>query len=610
MKKYIYLFAGIIMMLSFNVIAYPIPKIIYFDSQWKLTTIERKPTYYRTVEKKVGDTYYITDRYLKSQKKQMTGGYTDIFNENTRNGYYTYYDTNENKAFEGAYNYNRISGDWKYYYRKYNYVDNFRMEDTTNFYNIVNYERYSCDSFKIDSSIISDFRPCSYLGITGYFKFSNSSVYNQAQFQYDTFKIPVKFKNDSFTTLNLSKCIFRNELILDSNYISSKLNFDNDSFGKRIIITHLRSSKNTQITFKNALLPEIIDLSRNEKFYNQVDLLSANFKDTAYYDTVKDKCKKPHYLNLYKSDISNLHLDYIHFRLYFPKDMPNEEKNTVYEALLNNFKSRGQMESYEKLDIEYKDFKYKGKGKKWLSKIDAWWWNYGYSKEKVFIHAAFFLIFFTFITFLVLGFLNDEVFGMDDIKYKIPLSMKKFRNVDEQSQITGVKYNLTSNRKLSAIIHEKGLDVNIQSEIIEGNIYKEEYKSITYCLFLAGFTLFMFGFLPLENAILKLDVIANIVRFKDQKFTIPGLAVLTLICLALWIFRERIRVPKSIVYLDKALSRFWLSLVYTSKIFFPVFIKIENLKYRHQLLVFYILFIYLIGLVCLGYMTNIVLQTK
>ena len=53
--------------------------------------------------------------------------------------------------------------------------------------------------------------------------------------------------------------------------------------------------------------------------------------------------------------------------------------------------------------------------------------------------------------------------------------------------------------------------------------------------------------------------------------------------------------------------RLWYSLMYTSVIFFLLTLKPENLNFKKGL-VAYILVVYSIGLLCLGYMANFVLQ--
>jgi hypothetical protein len=67
-----------------------------------------------------------------------------------------------------------------------------------------------------------------------------------------------------------------------------------------------------------------------------------------------------------------------------------------YESLLAKFKTEGEQDSYERVDIEYHQWR-AAKGTAW-DRIISWfekeWWNYGYSKGRVVLWTLFFLGFF------------------------------------------------------------------------------------------------------------------------------------------------------------------------------------------------------------------------
>ncbi|MFD1257987.1 hypothetical protein ACFQ3S_14355 [Mucilaginibacter terrae] len=79
-------------------------------------------------------------------------------------------------------------------------------------------------------------------------------------------------------------------------------------------------------------------------------------------------------------DFSKLRLNYTDFQLsfdgYIPK-LKDSEITLVYEGLLNNFKERGQLQSYELLDIEYQSF-LDTSPFKIESFVNKLWWNFGY----------------------------------------------------------------------------------------------------------------------------------------------------------------------------------------------------------------------------------------
>jgi uncharacterized protein YjbI with pentapeptide repeats len=90
----------------------------------------------------------------------------------------------------------------------------------------------------------------------------------------------------------------------------------------------------------------------------------------------------------------------------FPAAIPKDEMMSIYEKVLKNFKDEGQVQSYQKLDIEYLDFR---NGTFILPHI----WNcYGYHKEWVFYWAVILLLLYTTITFCILPFLRTYVYGV------------------------------------------------------------------------------------------------------------------------------------------------------------------------------------------------------
>ncbi len=104
-------------------------------------------------------------------------------------------------------------------------------------------------------------------------------------------------------------------------------------------------------------------------------------------------------------------MDYKYFELRFKNQkghiISNSEKEIVYEALLKNFKDRGQNDSYELLDIEYHDFVF---GKYSIRHL----WNcYGYHKEWVFYWAAIFLFIFSIINFFCFEYLINMVYYIE-----------------------------------------------------------------------------------------------------------------------------------------------------------------------------------------------------
>jgi len=60
--------------------------------------------------------------------------------------------------------------------------------------------------------------------------------------------------------------------------------------------------------------------------------------------------------------------------------------------------------------------------------------------------------------------------------------------------------------------------------------------------------------------------------------------------------------------MDRKIDRWWYSFIYTASIFFRLTLKLDNLKYTDKRWTAYVMLVYLIGVVCLAYMANFVLQ--
>jgi hypothetical protein len=170
-----------------------------------------------------------------------------------------------------------------------------------------------------------------------------------------------------------------------------------------------------------------MDFSENPSLKCIINLTTANFGDSTRYDAKSGEYKNPHQIFLYRTDISKFRLDYFHFRLLLPdstlsptyqtrrEKISKDEKDAIYESLLNNFKLSGQDESYKRLDIEYQAFQWDQSWAWWLKWVPLVWWNYGYDKEYIFIWITGLLLIFTFINFYLLDYLNNFIYKIEEI---------------------------------------------------------------------------------------------------------------------------------------------------------------------------------------------------
>ena len=374
----------------------------------------------------------------------------------------------------------------------------------------------SADFFKTQFDSWSDFSNAHF---DIWADFSNAHFYSLAYFYDARFDIWADFSDAHFDTLaNFRYAHFDSFADFSNVHFASLADFEYAHFKNKIVLRNLTVTQKVRFDFNNSVLPDTIDLANNPDISldmsSTIDFTLADSLDNKY-KTVKinslDRLKHyietyfypseslhdlkgKHWINLYNTDISRIKIDYSHFRLYFKdiedtlrKELSNDIKESIYEQLLKNFKDRGQMDSYEKLDIEYQWFK--GRDNPIITGIIDWWWRFGYEKWRIFIHSIIIIILFSSVNFFLMNRLNDK-----------------------------------------------------------------------------------------NNGVYHIDLVPEFLVFKYSENTPYRL-----------------------------LRRLWFSIVYTSIIFFLLTFKIEKIRYSKPISL-WVMFIYTIGLICMGFIANLLLQ--
>jgi len=340
----------------------------------------------------------------------------------------------------------------------------------------------------------------------------------RTRFEYTKFRSIVRFFGAEFhSSIECYGARFDSTVDFKAAIFAKLVSFRNDTFKHKLILSNISVTDNTVFDFSYAQLPDTIDFSHNlgiflgvpatidftltKRIDNNQHKMSfwqnANKMMRTYFfpfDTSDDYLK--HKINLYNTDVSKIKIDYDQFKFYASETgdttmkLPPEITTSIYEGLLKNFKDRGQMDSYDQMDIEYNRFKEKKMNPRDFAFLD-FWWRYGHEKWRIFIHSILIILLFAIINFFFLHKLNDATNGV---------------------------YN-----------------------------------------------------------------IANIPEFASYK---PGF---------------------SIRRLTAFIKRFWYSLIYTAIVFFLLSLKIEKVRFSRPGAI-WIMFIYTIGLVCTGFIANLVLQ--
>jgi uncharacterized protein YjbI with pentapeptide repeats len=175
------------------------------------------------------------------------------------------------------------------------------------------------------------------------------------------------------------------------------------------------------VTFSNAILPDTLDFRHVKDISREIDFTLSQSPLSG------GKC----HIALAGADISKIKLNMALFTLWFPIDTTfgkstagkdsiiridstsYDGQMSVYESVLKKLKDDGLMESYKILDIEYRRLKYKHGGFFYWYIVDTiwqWWWNYGYSKERVFLWAIGFWVLFSLVNLIIYPKLRTEVY--------------------------------------------------------------------------------------------------------------------------------------------------------------------------------------------------------
>lgn len=201
-------------------------------------------------------------------------------------------------------------------------------------------------------------------------------------------KYEISFYDD---TLNKSLSVDwqagdENTVCSDSNSLFH-LNFSGCYINAPILVS--KNAKRCRITFTgckfgpnaNLNVPgDILELVACDRLPATCNLFLSKFKDTCW-------------IRISNTDLSDLPFEYEpRFHLLFYKDEPADNYMPVYENLLAKFKKESKNDSYQRLDIEYQD--YKASRGTALNKLWNWvqgtWWNYGYARARVFLWTMLF----------------------------------------------------------------------------------------------------------------------------------------------------------------------------------------------------------------------------
>jgi len=290
------------------------------------------------------------------------------------------------------------------------------------FYSAVKFSKdlLSPPDFKIGFKSLADFSGAKFVSQADFSKVEFDSLADFSKVEFDSladfsganFDALVKFSEVKFVSqANFSGAKFDSMVDFSEAEFDSIANFSGSKF--KSIISFSGVKWNDKAIFRDMTLPSIMNFDDIKKITNEIDFTFCNL------DTGQQVCK----INLVDTDISKIKLRYSRFALEFPLSVEYEKKSNVYEQLLAMQKKHGFSESFEKLDKEYRSFKYTTK--KDSSDIIVLghvynfaqknWWGYGYDKEKVVWNTFILLFIFSLINYRFFQLMNERVYKIDNV---------------------------------------------------------------------------------------------------------------------------------------------------------------------------------------------------
>ncbi len=239
--------------------------------------------------------------------------------------------------------------------------------------------------------------------------FFNNATFNKAAIY--NFTIFCSATNFRFSTFHRDAYFFSAMFRSNADFVAAKFDsiagFTNSIFFTNANFLSARFSGET--FFNGVVLPDTLGFRHVVEINKEIDFTNAKLDSVKLAKDQNYKCK----ITLTGSNIEKIKINYELFELWFPTSVTYEQKISTYEKLLQKFKNDGFLESYKKLDIEYRNFKNIQNGDVVLNWFIKHWWNYGYNREWVIYWALSILGSFIFLNTFLFEKLQKEVYTIN-----------------------------------------------------------------------------------------------------------------------------------------------------------------------------------------------------
>jgi uncharacterized protein YjbI with pentapeptide repeats len=244
-------------------------------------------------------------------------------------------------------------------------------------------------------------------------KFDSIAAFTGTQFHAPAYFVEVEFNSQAY----FGGAIFDSSVIFQATQFHNLADFRTTQFLSLTDFIGVRFNKSTNfrnsifkkdVYFKNAFLPNYFDFREVKTIY-EIDFSLCRLDSEIIKEG--ERCN----IALEGTDINKIKLNMALFKLWFPDTSTTyEQKISLYEKVLKKLQNDGFMESYEILDVEYKQVKYDHNPFGYIvNGLDHYWWYYGYDKLRIFR--------WTFILFIIFYFINfigyEKLFPLYPIKF-------------------------------------------------------------------------------------------------------------------------------------------------------------------------------------------------
>ena len=236
--------------------------------------------------------------------------------------------------------------------------------------------------------------------------FNDHTIFEDSEFALSPDFVNASF-NDTVDFINLK--------------LERGIDFQSTKFKCFLALTNL-VAKN-EFSFKNTYLPEFIDINNLKTEFP----LDFNFIN----DSLKN-CR-------YKINISNTDYNKIiftdRFSLKFDDELSIDQRNGAYKRLLESLDKSGSKQAYKSFDIEYRGFinkYYNSLFEKIGFTVNKYWWNFGYSKERIFIISIFLILLCSIQVFVKLDLYLNKVYSIKSLSERVKpnlLIRNKFKKI-------------------------------------------------------------------------------------------------------------------------------------------------------------------------------------